>query len=64
MNNINYQLDLTQFKLLSNISPDYLPFVLNDIFTIGYNAWVKNFIRNEPNKLNSTQTENNITDSK
>ena len=64
MNNINYQLDLTQFKLLSNISPDYLPFVLNDIFTIGYNAWVKNFIRNEPNILNSTQTENNITDSK
>ena len=68
MNNLNYQLDLTEFKLLSNISPDYLPFVLNDIFSIGYNTWIKNFIRNDPSilnlNLNPTQTENNITDSK
>ena len=68
LNYLNYQIDLTQYKLLSNIAPDYLPFVLNDIFSIGYNVWVKNFIRNDPSilnlNLNPAQTENNITDSK
>ena len=66
LNSLNYPIDLTQYKLLGKIAPDYLPFVLNDIFSIGYNVWVKNFIRNDPSILNPTltQTENNITDSK
>ncbi len=68
-NNLIYNIDLNKFKLLGNISPDFIEFALDDIFNLGYNNWVKNFIKNDPNILinsnsNQNQTDNNITDSK
>jgi hypothetical protein len=70
-NNLIYNIDLNKFKLLGNISPDFIEFVIDDIFNLGYNTWVKNFIKNDPNILTNlnqnqyqNQTDNNITDSK
>lgn len=65
-NIINYPIDLNKFKLLGNISPDYLEFILDDIFNQGYNSWVKNFIKQDTNIIfdNNTISDNNITGSK
>ncbi len=66
-NNPIYNIDLNKFKLLGNISPDLIEFVIDDIFNLGYNTWVKNFIKTDPNVLinfNQNIPDNNITDSK
>ncbi len=60
-NNYNYLIDINKHGILKNISPEYLPHVLDEIFGIGYNIWIKNFIRNDI-VLNDTQ--NAITESK
>ncbi len=66
-NKLTLNIDLDNYKLLSNISPELVDFVIDDIFNLGYNNWVKNFIKADPSILtNSNQnlTNNNITDSK
>ncbi len=60
---LDYKVNLSQYKLLAGISEEYLPFVLDDIFSIGYNTWVKNFIRNDLSSQNQ-ESNNNITESK
>lgn len=65
--NINYWIDLNKFKLLGSIAPDYLNSILDDIFTQGYNLWIRNFIKSDPSLIfnQGTQSDiNSITDSK
>ncbi len=66
-NKLTLNIDLNNYKLLSNISPDLIEFVIDDIFNLGYNTWIKNFIKTDPNVLinfNQNISDNNITDSK
>jgi hypothetical protein len=60
-NNINYQIDIGKHPMLKNINSDYLPHILDEIFGIGYNLWVKNFIRND---IILNDTQNSITENK
>ncbi len=60
-NTYNYQIDLSKHKILSNLSEEYLPHVLDEIFGIGYNTWLKNYIRND---IIINENSNNITESK
>lgn len=55
------QIDLNKYSILNKLDKEYLPFVLDEIFSIGYNIWVKNFIRND---IISNESQNIITESK
>ncbi len=58
---INFNIDIDKYKILKNINQDYLPHVLDEIFGIGFNVWIKNYIRND---IVLSETQNNITESK
>ncbi len=60
------QIDLDKYSILKKIDKEYLPFVLDEIFNIGYNTWVKNFIKNEISVegLQNTITESKLSSSK
>lgn len=58
---INFNIDTDKYKILKNINQEYLPHVLDEIFGIGFNVWIKNYIRND---IVLTDTQNNITESK
>ena len=54
-------IDTEKYQLLNKINQEYIPIVLEDIFSIGYNLWVKNYIRNE---VVANDFTNNVTESK
>ncbi len=64
MDSHELKIKLRNYKLLDKISPEYLDLVIEEIFNVGYNVWIKNFIRNDVvNEINSSNT-NLITENK
>lgn len=67
MNELEYKVDLNKYKLLSIITPEYQNIIFDDIFTQGYNLWLKNFIKNDPTIILNSNIQgdsNTITESK
>ena len=59
---IDYKIDLDKFNFIKNIKTDYLPYVIEEIFNIGYSNYVKSFIKHEI--AQSFEETNIITENK
>ena len=61
---ILFQINLNKFPIIGQINENYKIFILEEIFSLGYNAYLRNYIKNENILIESNSITENKTSSK